>query len=269
VPAAALRGLVVAYRGFRDDAPEPTVRREPPSAVVPVILDLGAGWHVAAPASGYRSRHLYGFTAGMHDAYALTEPAGPTAGIQVDLSPLGARRLFGVPMHELANDVFPLEDLLGGWAAGLRDRLGEARSWSERFAAVDQVLAGSLQRSAAVSGDVEWAWRLLESSAGRLSIGRLGAELGWSRKRLAVHFRDEVGLTPKAAARVLRFQALVTRLRRGLGSLPGPQLTWADLALECGYYDQSHLVREVGRLAGVTPRRLLAQVAGGGVAAGL
>jgi AraC-like DNA-binding protein len=249
---------VLAYRGFRDDAPAPTVRREPPSAVVPLVLDLGAGWRVGAPAAGYRPRHLAGFAAGLHDAYALTEPAGPTTGIQINLSPLGARRLLRVPMYELANDVVPLEDLLGGWVEELRDRLAGAGSWAERFAAADAALGAPLLGGGGVSEGVEWIWRQLESTDGRTSIGTLAWKLGWSRKRLAARFREEVGLTPKAAARVLRFQALVERLRRRAGRPPA----WADLALESGYCDQSHLVREVGRLAGVTPRRLLAEVAG-------
>jgi AraC-like DNA-binding protein len=84
----------------------------------------------------------------------------------------------------------------------------------------------------------------------------LPAELGWSRKQLAARFRDEVGLTPKTAARVLRFQALLAGLRSG-----GTR-EWVDLALECGYFDQSHLVRDVRRFTGLTPTELVGQVAG-------
>jgi AraC-like DNA-binding protein len=243
--------MVVAYRGFRDGAPAPTVRREPPGALVPLVVDFGAGWHVAAPAAGYRPRHLVAFTAGMHDAWALTEPAGPTAGVQVDLSPLAARRLFGVPMHELSNGVWPLEDLLGNPAGWLRDRLGEARSWPERFEVMDQLLADRLAGGLPASEGVQWAWRQLESSAGTVSLGRIRAELGWSRKQLAAGFREEIGLAPKAAARVLRFQGLVSRLRQGQGG------GWAGLALDCGYCDQSHLARDWNRLAGCPPSRWL------------
>src|SRR5438105_2817015 len=75
-PTPQLRGVVVEYRGFRDDAPAPAVLREPPSACVPVIIDLGSGWQVRAPGTGYRPQHLRGFAAGMHDAFALVEAAG-------------------------------------------------------------------------------------------------------------------------------------------------------------------------------------------------
>jgi AraC-like DNA-binding protein len=251
LPAEALRGLVIGYQGFRDDAPAGRVLREPPSGVVPVILDLGCGWHVSTPATAYQAQHVVGFAAGMHDAHAMVEPAGPTAGVQVDLSPLAARRLFGIPMHEITNRVAPLDQLLGRQAAVLRERLGEGRSWTERFVILDEFLAGPLLGASAVSPGVEWAWRRLASSRGTVPIVRLGAELGWSRKRLVARFREEIGLTPKAAARVLRFEAMVARLRSGC------RTRWAELALECGYFDQSHLSREVRRLAGVTPAELL------------
>jgi AraC-like DNA-binding protein len=233
------------------------VLRESPSGVVPVIVDLRCGWLVSTPESGYQPRHLVGFAAGMHDSYALVEPTGPTAGIQIDLSPLGARRLFGIPMQELTNRVAPLEDLLGPLAGVLLERLHEAPSWPERFAIVDQVLAHSLIGAPAVSPGVEWAWRRLQCAGGAVSIGRLAVELGWSRKRLVAHFRQEVGLTPKAAARVLRFEALVARLRSGR------RQSWAELALDFGYFDQAHLAREVRRLAGLTPSQLLARLGGG------
>jgi AraC-like DNA-binding protein len=251
-PAPALRGVVIEYRGFRDDAPAPVAQRQPPSACIPVIIDLGAGWHVAAPAAGYQRERLHGFAAGMHDSFALVEAAGPALGVQVDLSPIGARRLLGVPMHELMNRVVPLDDLLGRDAGALRERLGEARSWGERFAIVDDVLARRLENARTVAPGVGWAWQRLEATAGAVPIGALARELDWSRKRLIAHFRDEVGLTPKTAARVLRFQALVGHLRAG--RVRG----WADLAIECGYADQSHLVHDVRRFTGVAPTELLA-----------
>jgi AraC-like DNA-binding protein len=253
-PAPGLRGIVVEYRGFRDDAPAPVVQREPPSACVPVVIDLGAGWHVAAPAEGYRRERLRGFAAGMHDSFALVEAAGPALGVQVDLSPIGARRLLGVPMHELKNRVVPLDDLLGREAGALRERLGEARCWGERFAIIDGVLATRLENARTVSPGVEWAWARLEVTGGAVPIGALARELDWSRKRLIARFRDEIGLTPKRAARVLRFQALLGHLRAG--RVRG----WADLAVECGYADQSHLVHDVRRFAGVAPTQLLAAI---------
>jgi AraC-like DNA-binding protein len=112
----------------------------------------------------------------------------------------------------------------------------------------------SLSCGAAVSPGVEWAWRRLQSTGGAVSVTWLAAELGWSRKRLVAHFRDEVGLAPKVAARVMRFGAMTSRLRSGR------RQSWAELALDLGYFDQAHLAREVRLLAGVTPGELLADL---------
>ena len=89
----------------------------------------------------------------------------------------------------------------------------------------------------------------------------LAAELGWSRRHLAARFRDEVGVSPKALARLLRFE----RALELLGTR-----TLADIAYECGYYDQAHFNRDFRAFAGATPGELLARRLpdGGGVTAG-
>lgn len=63
-------------------------------------------------------------------------------------------------------------------------------------------------------------------------------------------FREQIGLTPKAYANIVRFN-------RALELARGPKATWAEIALDCGYYDQSHLVRDFQRFAGRAPATLL------------
>jgi AraC-like DNA-binding protein len=251
-PGPALRGIVAGYKGYIDGAPGRAARAEHPASRVPLVIDLGAGWRVATLASGYRPVRLHAFAAGIGDAPALVEPAGPVLGVQVDLSPIGARRLLGVPMQELANAAIALHDLMGAGADELAERLAPATDWPQRFATVEVALERAMAGAPPVSAEVEWAWRELRSSAGSMPIDRIVARLGWSRKRFIAHFRDTIGITPKKAARVLRFEGLIARL--GSGKAPAP---WAQLALECGYFDQSHLIRDVHRFTGGTPTRLL------------
>ena len=80
-----------------------------------------------------------------------------------------------------------------------------------------------------------------------MAVSQLAHELGWSRKRIVARFREEIGLPPKATARLLRFdraQALAEGVERP---------DWTRIAVECGYYDQSHLINEFRAIAGVTP----------------
>lgn len=93
-----------------------------------------------------------------------------------------------------------------------------------------------------------WAWRRLRATHGRVAIGELAAELGWSRKRIVARFRDEVGLPPKAVARLLRFE----RARNLAGTMP-----WGELAFEYGFSDQSHLIAEFRRVTDRTPETFL------------
>src|SRR5215467_6717236 len=110
----------------------------------------------------------------------------------------------------------------------------------------------------AVSPEVGQAWRLLLASGGVSNVSGLAAEIGWSDRHLRGRFREETGLTPKAAARVIRFDRARRLLqRRAAAATALPPL--ADLAADCGYYDQAHLAREFRDLAGCPPSAWLAQ----------
>jgi hypothetical protein len=141
-PDPRLRGHVREYVGYVEVTPGPLRRREVPSADITLIISFGPTIGVshlgdaAAPASRRTS-----FVAGLHDAPVLTEHGGYQHGIEVRLAPLAARRLFGVPMHMLANDVVALEDLLGPDAERLVERLYEAPGWAPRFALLDGAIA--------------------------------------------------------------------------------------------------------------------------------
>ena len=90
-------------------------------------------------------------------------------------------------------------------------------------------------------------WRQICESGGRVRIGDLIDQTGWSHRHVTARFRDQIGLTPKAAAAVVRFE----RANAELGTAP-----LAELALRHGYADQSHLTREVARYAGEPPLEL-------------
>ena len=93
-----------------------------------------------------------------------------------------------------------------------------------------------------------WSLRRLTQADGRLAVGALAAEVGWSRRHLAASWRRDVGLGPKTVARVLRFERALRLVREGRAL--------ADVAYACGYADQSHLNREFRALAGATPREV-------------
>jgi AraC-like DNA-binding protein len=250
---APLRGFVSAYIGYDEWSAQPLCRREVPSGDVTLIL---------SPDSELRlpDRHV-SFVAALGDTYTLVEHSGRQRGVEVRLTPLGAHALFGLPMHELANRAVELDDLDGGGYAELAERVWDAHGWERRFAAVDAALAARFAAAPPVSPELSWAWGCLRASEGRAGIGALAGELGWSHRRLIARFREQIGLPPKTLARVLRFE----RVSRLLRETTAPRL--AEVAYDCGYYDQAHLNRDFREFAGTTPGEYLASRLpdGGGV----
>ena len=105
--------------------------------------------------------------------------------------------------------------------------------------------------------EVSHAWDMLQRSRGAVSVADLAAETGWSARHLGEQFRAETGLSPKAGARVVRFDRARRRLLRQQAERG--RVVLAELAAECGYYDQAHLAREFRDLAGCPPSALLAE----------
>jgi AraC-like DNA-binding protein len=246
----SLRGDVAGYIGYVEDTNQPLRRREPATVDVTLILSFGPTLEVL-DLSGAGARHT-SFVAGLSDAPVLIEHAGIQHGVEINLTPLGARRLLGVPMHELTNRVVELGDVLGPGADLLVERLDEAPGWAERFELLDAALARRLAGARPPKPEVAWAWGRLRATDGAHPVTALADELGWSRRRLGDAFRDQIGLPPKLLARLLRFDRVVARLRD-----EDPD-RWADVAHDAGFYDQAHFNHEFRAFAGVTPSAFLA-----------
>jgi AraC-like DNA-binding protein len=251
-PHPSLRNVVLRYEGYAERAAGPVTYRELPCTFVPIIIDLDAGWAVThrqhtAPLQ------LGSFVAGITDGPVLVRHGGSARCLQVDLTPLGARRLVGMPMSELANQSVPIDDVFGRYGRELVQRVGEAPNWPTRFALIDDAIRARLADAAPIDSGVEWSLRRITTSGGAAAIGELAGELGWSHRRLIARYRDFVGLPPKLVARIVRFERLTAVLASN------PAADWADTAAACGYFDQAHLAREVRELADITPTELRAQ----------
>jgi AraC-like DNA-binding protein len=265
-PAAALRPFIAFYSGYRQAGVEPAVHRGMPSPYLTLIFTLDEPLTVAAhPDPGQPGGQFSTLLGGLHTVPAIITHQGWQSGIQVALSPLGARPLLGLPAGELAHLDVPAVDVLGPLAAEIQQRAQGAATWPERFAIVDQVLLRQLAartggRAVApeVSDEVGYAWRLLLRTGGAVRVAELADGCGWSTRHLHSRLQTETGLTPKAAARVIRFDRARRLLLRRRATAPQGALL-ADLAADCGYYDQPHLDRDFRALAGCSPTKWLAE----------
>jgi AraC-like DNA-binding protein len=164
--------------------------------------------------------------------------------LQIRLSPVVAAVVLGASA-ELTGTVVPLEAAWARCAGQVEERLRSAVSWDERFAIAADVLGRRLGARPPVDPEVAYAWRRAVTSRGRVRVDGLADEAGWSRKRLWSRFRSQIGLTPKRAAQLARFDHAAHLLAAGHAA--------ASVAVQSGYADQSHLHREVKAIAGVTP----------------
>ncbi|MGB3438948.1 MAG: helix-turn-helix domain-containing protein [Actinophytocola sp.] len=224
-PDPRLRPLLSRdYLRFRQPEEEGAAWLAPPSTAVTVIINMGEAFGGLPHA----------FVAGPSDACDVVSMHGEIDCVELKLTPLGAYRLFGVPVSELVNEVVALTEL-----ADLRP---------ERL---DDGLLRLADAGPAPAGEVAWVWRRLHAAHGNVPIAALAAEVGWSRRHLVDRFRAQAGLAPKTLARVLRFEELLRRLPTG---------RFAEVAADCGYYDQAHMNRDFREFAGTTPGDWLARV---------
>jgi AraC-like DNA-binding protein len=246
-PAPGLRRYVRRYFGFAEKASLPVRRREGPGVDVILCFSFGHEWRIGSATDPSRPLERLGsFVAGLHEECVTTEHDGESHGLQVSLTPPGGYVLLGVPMDELAGRTVDAAAVLG-YRESLAEELALLDDWPSRFAFLDRALLRRLESARPASSEVLWAWEELARRHGQVRVGDLTRELGWSRRRIASRFREEVGLPPKGAARLLRFE----RAKHLLESAERPSL--ADVAVESGFYDQSHLTNEFRRISGVTP----------------
>jgi AraC-like DNA-binding protein len=245
-PGVVVSGRVRAYTGYREDTAHPVHRLETPTGALTLIVSFGDGFRAQAVPDAAELSDYTSFMVGMHDRPARTAHDGRQLGIQVRLDPLGAFSLLGVPLYELGNRVVDLDELLGADAERWAGQLCDTRGWRDRFALLDGLLADRMATGPQPSAEVAWAWRKMQGVGGAVRVGDLADGAGCSHRHLVGLFREQVGATPKTAARVLRFARAARLLGRG-------DLGPAQVAAWCGYADQSHLTREYAVFAGTTP----------------
>jgi AraC-like DNA-binding protein len=248
-----LRAIIKGYRGYRSFG-GPPVHRGLPSGTLTFIISLDDPVDIAEMPSGIQGPGRFqAFVGGMHDTPAYIRQYGLQYGLSLAVTPLGSRTLLGLPAGALANGVVSLDELVGPSARHLVDRLAMAPGWRARFGILDEVLLGWLKTPSRSVPEVERAWEMLVSTAGGVDVAKLASEVGYSRRHLGELFRRELGLAPKAAARVLRFER-----SRGLIAQPErPNL--AAVAAAAGYYDQAHMAREWTGIAGCAPSVWMAE----------
>lgn len=201
----------------------------------------------------WQDRAPLGFVAGMMSRAHRVETAQPTLTLAVRFRPGVARAFFGLPLHELQDGHPALDEV---WPRAEAEALAAAlwereRTVPQRLAILQRALLVRLRAVEPAPADrlARAAVGLIEQTGGAVRIDELARTLGVSRQHLALQFRERVGLSPKTFAMVSRFRRAGAMLRRHAGA----EVDWTQLALDCGYYDQSHLIHAFRLFADETP----------------
>jgi AraC-like DNA-binding protein len=253
--------MFTAYGGYIETGSTVTRRLEMPFPRMALILGFGDAIGVSTTGDPVDLVPGHsGFLAGLSARPALVESNGSQAGVQTNLTPLGAYHLFGLPMSEVTHQVVKLDEILGTVGRELIERLREAPSWDARFELLDALFARALASNRPPTAAIAWAWSQIARCPGNVNIAGLASEVGWSHKHFISRFRHEVGVSPRVAARIIRFDRAVRAITAG------PRPNWSDIVHAAGYYDQSHLAREFREFARCTPTELWRRrLADGGV----
>jgi AraC-like DNA-binding protein len=249
-PAGPLRSLVASYVCFDMAGWPPGRHRGLPDGTLTLVVSIGTPLIVRR--AGHSDMKAAASIAGLRSRPVDIVHDGTQRGVQIELTPRGARALLGLPAAALAHSAWTLEEVAGSRAHELTDRLCGAHGQAEQARVVESVLAGW-----AVDTDypaaVDAFWRRLTGCAGCVPVTRIADEIGLSRRHMSQLVRAELGLAPKTCARILRFGKARRYLRTGRTR------SLAETAAVCGYFDQAHLANDWKQFGGCTPREWMSQ----------
>jgi methylphosphotriester-DNA--protein-cysteine methyltransferase len=158
----------------------------------------------------------------------------------------------GISATELVNGHVALEDVWGSASRNLREQLQEARGAQERLRLLEVALLRRFRDARRTHPAVQAAVRALRPGRSDVRVSQVAAAVGLSHRRFIEVFEREVGLTPKLYARLQRFH----HVKKYLANVGGPE-SWAAFALACGYFDQSHMIRDFVKFSGISPSSYL------------
>jgi AraC-like DNA-binding protein len=188
---------------------------------------------------------------GARTTFMVTDTANMVTTLGIQFKPGGAFPFLPIPAGELDDQCLSLEDVFGPGVRVLRDQLLESPTSQEKFAVTERWLLSQITRPLHRHPAVKYATEQFLCGSLAQPLSRVLDRIGYSQRHFNQLFADEVGLTPKRFLRVRRFQ-------RVIASIAGrDSVEWANLALRCGYYDQSHFVHDFRSFCGLTPAAYL------------
>lgn len=189
---------------------------------------------------------------GMKTEYILID-ASVTSMAGVHFKPGGAFPFFNFPLSELKNKTIELDDLWDHQIHSVRDAILNTAAIENKFSVLEDFCLKKIRKNYEPHVLLTYAIDQLQQSPQLWTIEKLSGKAGITPKHLINLFKVHVGLSPRQFARIVKFQKLVKLVEQQRS------IEWAPLAYECGYYDQSHFIKEFRSFSGINPSVYLSQ----------
>jgi AraC-like DNA-binding protein len=154
---------------------------------------------------------------------------------------------FPLPMNEMADRVVDADLLWGNDFALLRERLWEIKDINLKFETVENFLLRDFQGRLVPNPSVEYALTEIIRQPDQISLARMNRDIGYSQKHFIEMFKRQVGITPKAYVKIIRFQKAISEIERR------QEMNWTIISQDCGFYDQAHFINDFKLFSGFTP----------------
>jgi len=233
-----------------EDPPQPAqTERILPDGCIELILNFGDRFSQhKSDKTSVQPRH---FLVGQMTGPIVISPGNVVDLIGIRFHPGGTMPFFRLPLHELTDQLVELGSLAASLERELLDVSINLESITKRVAAIESLLLTYVLRCQHDSWVLPLSARIVDSG-GLVSVDQLATDAGLSARQLERRFLREVGVGPKLLSRILRFQQVFRAVERA-------DRAWAPIAIECGYYDQAHLIRDFNQFAHQTPSVLFAE----------
>jgi AraC-like DNA-binding protein len=255
VPRPPLDTFVASIWLFRNNVPRPhALERILPTGAGQLIVNLKEDrTRIYDPNSPHRCSSTAGtILAGAQSRYQIIDTSEQEYVAGVAFRPGGTAAFVRAPAYEMCNADTPLELLWGRQrTADIREQLLERSDPDAQVDAIEGVLR-DMMRPTGLHPAVTFALRAFNRVPITTNIGAVTDAIGMSAKRFIERFKAQVGFSPKRYCRVRRFQRAVAHAHQG------EHVDWAQVALDCGYYDQAHFIHEFRAFSGLTPTDYLA-----------
>ncbi len=249
IPAPPLREVVDVLWHYEGYAPPHALERVLPCGTLELIINLRND-DLRIYDSGITGRwraYRGALLSGVQTGFTVINTAQQERIMGVHFRPGGAFSLLGIPADLFCDDHVTLDALWGAGANEILEKLPLAASAEERLRVLEAALLSRVRSVNGIHPAIRHALAVFSRQPDPESVGHVADHVGLSARRFIELFRRYVGVTPKLYCRIRRFQRAVSGLHRVR------QLDGSDFALQHGYYDQSHFIRDFREFSGLTP----------------